>query len=93
MPRSLRVLLTTIGSHGDINPYIALAAALKARGHQPVLMVNEYFHKQARDEGVECAHLGEKIDLKELLQTPGAMHPTKAPLVAVRTAVAGKTLA
>lgn len=87
MPRSLRVLLTTIGSHGDVNPYIALASALKARGHQPVLMVNEYFHKQARDEGVECVHLGEKIDLKELLQTPGAMHPTRAPLVVVKKLV------
>jgi len=87
MPRSLRVLLTTVGSHGDINPYIALAATLRARGHQPVLMINEYFHKQARDEGVECVHLGEKIDLKELLQTPGAMHPTRAPLVVLKKLV------
>jgi UDP:flavonoid glycosyltransferase YjiC (YdhE family) len=87
MPRSLRVLITSVGSHGDINPYIALAAALKARGHQPTLLINEYFHQQAMDEDIECVPLGERIDLKELLETPGAMHPIKAPMVVVRELV------
>jgi rhamnosyltransferase subunit B len=84
MPRLLRVLITTQGSHGDINPYIALAAALKSRGHQPTLLINEYFHKQAMDEGIECVPLGERVDLKEILQTPGAMHPVRAPIVVMR---------
>lgn len=83
----LKVLLTTLGSHGDINPYIAIAAALNARGHRATLLINEYFHKQAMDEGVECVPLGERIDLKELLQTPGAMHPIKAPIVVIRDMV------
>lgn len=87
MPRPLRVLITTLGSHGDVNPYIAVAAALKARGHQPTLLINEYFHKQAMDEGLECVPLGERMDLREVLQTPGAMHPVKAPIVVVRELV------
>jgi UDP:flavonoid glycosyltransferase YjiC (YdhE family) len=32
-----RILIACVGSHGDINPYIGLAKALKARGHEPLI--------------------------------------------------------
>jgi UDP:flavonoid glycosyltransferase YjiC (YdhE family) len=35
----LRVLLTSIGSFGDLNPYIGLGLAFEAGGHEPVLAV------------------------------------------------------
>ncbi len=33
----MRVLLTSFGSYGDLNPYLGLGLALKSKGHQPVL--------------------------------------------------------
>jgi UDP:flavonoid glycosyltransferase YjiC (YdhE family) len=32
-----RILIACVGSHGDIYPYIGLARALQARGHQPLI--------------------------------------------------------
>lgn len=39
MSPRLRIVLTNIGTFGDVNPLIALALELKARGHSPVLAV------------------------------------------------------
>jgi rhamnosyltransferase subunit B len=32
-----RVLISTFGSSGDLNPYLAIAQVLKNRGHDPTL--------------------------------------------------------
>jgi rhamnosyltransferase subunit B len=36
-----RIVLSTFGSLGDINPYIGIALELKARGHRPVIATTE----------------------------------------------------
>jgi rhamnosyltransferase subunit B len=41
--RRKRIVLTTIGSLGDLKPFIALALELKARGHDPVLATGECY--------------------------------------------------
>ncbi|MEO5868055.1 MAG: glycosyltransferase [Sphingomonas sp.] len=48
-----RIVLTTIGSLGDLHPFIAIALALKARGHQPVLAVAEDHLAKVRAAGLE----------------------------------------
>jgi UDP:flavonoid glycosyltransferase YjiC (YdhE family) len=40
----MRVLLSTIGSRGDVQPLVALAVELKARGHDARLCVPPDFH-------------------------------------------------
>ena len=32
-----RIVLSTFGSLGDVNPYVAIALELKARGHRPLI--------------------------------------------------------
>jgi UDP:flavonoid glycosyltransferase YjiC (YdhE family) len=49
----LKVLLTTLGSHGDAHPFLGIAAALKQRGHEPTLIANEHFAPLASAIGVE----------------------------------------
>lgn len=39
---SRRVVLASFGSLGDLNPFIALAQGLQARGHEPVIATSEY---------------------------------------------------
>ncbi len=39
----MRIVLSTFGTFGDVNPLIALALELKRRGHRPVLAVPEMF--------------------------------------------------
>ena len=39
----MRVLVATLGSYGDVYPFIALATVLKSRGHEIVLLTNGFF--------------------------------------------------
>jgi UDP:flavonoid glycosyltransferase YjiC (YdhE family) len=41
-----RIVLTTHGSYGDIHPYMAIAAELRARGHQPVIASSELYREK-----------------------------------------------
>ena len=39
----MRIVFTTFGTFGDVNPLIALALEMRARGHDPVLAVPQMF--------------------------------------------------
>lgn len=80
----MRALLVTLGSHGDIHPFFALARALKARGHQAPVLTNPHFAQQARAAGVTLLPLSKAVDIKDLVQTPGAMHPLHGPRVVLK---------
>jgi rhamnosyltransferase subunit B len=56
-PASLRVLIATFGSLGDLHPYIALAQALKARGHRPVLATLDRYQLAVESRGIAFASL------------------------------------
>jgi UDP:flavonoid glycosyltransferase YjiC (YdhE family) len=43
MSKPLRIVLTNIGTMGDINPLIALAIELKRRGHTPIMAVQSLY--------------------------------------------------
>ena len=59
--RSLRVVLATVGSRGDVQPMLALAQALAARGHVPVLAAPPDFEHWVRSLGFEFAPVGRDI--------------------------------
>lgn len=42
----MRIVFSTFGTFGDVNPLIALALELKRRGHRPVLAVPEMFREK-----------------------------------------------
>ena len=49
-----RIVITTIGSLGDLHPFIALALALKKAGHAPVLAIQENYLEKAKAAGLEA---------------------------------------
>jgi rhamnosyltransferase subunit B len=53
MPR--KIVLSTIGSLGDVHPMIALGLALKARGFAPVVATPDVFTEKTRLAGLEPA--------------------------------------
>ena len=59
--KSLRVVLATVGSRGDVQPMLALAQALVARGHVPVVAAPPDFESWVRGLGFEFAPLGRDI--------------------------------
>jgi UDP:flavonoid glycosyltransferase YjiC (YdhE family) len=48
-----RIVLTSFGSFGDVNPYIGLALALKARGHTPVVAMPGIYRDVVGPLGLE----------------------------------------
>lgn len=47
-----RVLISTFGSSGDLNPYLAVSTALKSRGHEPVIATMPAYGPKILNRGV-----------------------------------------
>jgi MGT family glycosyltransferase len=58
----LRIVLSNIGTFGDINPLIAIALELKRRGHAPVMAVPELFKPKIVPLGLEFHAMRPDID-------------------------------
>jgi len=48
-----RILLTTFGSFGDLHPFLAIAAGLRDRGHQPVIATVAMYREKVEARGFE----------------------------------------
>jgi UDP:flavonoid glycosyltransferase YjiC (YdhE family) len=51
-PQGKRIILTTIGSMGDLHPFIAIALGLKSRGHQAVVATGECYREKVEALGL-----------------------------------------
>jgi rhamnosyltransferase subunit B len=60
----LRVVLSNIGTLGDINPLISIALELKRRGHVPVMALPEVFRAKIAPLGLEFHTVRPDIDPK-----------------------------
>jgi sterol 3beta-glucosyltransferase len=58
---SKRVAIATIGTAGDVRPYLALAIELKNHGHDVVLGANADFEDFVTSHGIEFHNLGTNI--------------------------------
>jgi len=72
-----RVVLATAGSHGDLHPFLGLAAAIRARGAGITLMVPAAHAQRAAAAGVEVVPLGDPGDLQAAMRDPAIWHPTR----------------
>ncbi len=83
----MTILLLTIGSYGDVHPFIGLGIALKSRGHRVRVIVNPFFADLVAAAGLELIPLGESADYETLKENPDLWHRTKG-FKTVFTAVA-----
>jgi len=58
----LRIILSNIGTLGDINPLIALALELKRRGHVPVMALAAVYRTRIEPLGLEFHEVRPDID-------------------------------
>jgi vancomycin aglycone glucosyltransferase len=70
----MKVLLSSIGSRGDVQPILALALELRALGHNASLCVAPNFKEWVESFGLTCVPIGP--DLKKLT---GGSAPSKTP--------------
>jgi rhamnosyltransferase subunit B len=81
-----RIILNTFGSFGDIHPYLAVAIALKRRGHTPVLATSEVYRAKVEAQGIAFAPV--RPDVGELLNNTAFIeklwHPRRGTEFLVR---------
>lgn len=61
----MHVLLVTVGTAGDLLPFVALGKALRSRGHKVTILGNGYFRETAEREAlsfVEVCSAGEHVE-------------------------------
>lgn len=63
----MRIVLSNIGTFGDVNPLIAVALELKRRGHQPVMAVPAVYESKIVPLGLEFHPVRPDIDPKNTL--------------------------
>ncbi|MGY6651457.1 glycosyltransferase [Amycolatopsis sp. TRM77291] len=87
----MRALLVTHGTRGDVQPMLALAVALVARGHEAVLAAPDSFADAAGEYDIEFAPLGEGANrlmddpvVKEAIE--GGYRGIRGKITALRTA-------
>ncbi len=63
-----RIAIASIGTDGDVRPYVALAKALQARGHSVVISTTSDFEDLISGNDVEFHRLGD--DIRSFLSDP-----------------------
>ena len=73
----LHVLLPTMGSAGDVHPFIALGAALKARGHRATILTNPIFQAVIEGQGIGFLPVGTAEEANAAIANPELWHLRK----------------
>lgn len=73
----MQILFLTIGSAGDVHPFIGLGLALRERGHQVKIITNPYFQDLIERAGLGFVPIGTLEEFDTIRNNPDLWHPTK----------------
>ena len=79
-----RIVLTTLGSSGDIHPYLGLALGLAARGHEPVIATSAYYRRTVEHAGIAFHAVRPDIDPTDSTLVAKVMDPVRGSEIIVR---------
>jgi rhamnosyltransferase subunit B len=71
----LKVLLTPIGSHGDVHPFVGMGMELSRRGHRVIVITYEHFQPLVERAGLEFASLGTSEEFLAVANNPVVWEP------------------
>lgn len=74
----MKVLLLTLGSHGDVHPFVGLALEMRRRGHVPVIATNGHFEALVRGVGLEFLSIGSEEEYLRLTADKDLWSPSRA---------------
>src|ERR1043166_8363723 len=79
----MRVILVSVGTDGDVFPYVGLGAELRSRGHHVILAASAPYESLACRHGFAFQALVSVEENHELFGDPDLWNPVKAaPLMA-----------
>jgi rhamnosyltransferase subunit B len=79
-----KILITTFGSLGDVNPYIALASGLKERGHLPVIGTSELYRELVDKSGIDFLPVRPDLNPDDRELIARVFHPLNGPEILIR---------
>lgn len=75
-----RLVITSWGSYGDINPCLGLAQAMRARGHDVIMAAPGYYRDAITAQGFEFRSVGPDADPDvDRALIAKVLHPTRGP--------------
>ena len=80
----MHVILVTMGTDGDVFPYVGLGATLRSRGHRVTFAGPEPYHAMTLQNGLQFSCLVSQTDTEEFLNSPDLWHPVKSGIHAAR---------
>ena len=78
--RKLRIVLSTWGSTGDVQPFLALSERLLKRGHEVRVCTSEIYRDRFTKRGSDFYAVGAPFDLDRMNQAMDAIVQIKDPL-------------
>ena len=79
----MHIILATMGTDGDVFPYLGLGAALLKREHRVTLAAPETYQDRATDFGLEFESLVSTADVQRMLSNPDLWDPFRSgPMMA-----------
>ena len=83
-----RILLGTLGSHGDVDPFIGLGVALAARGHAVTVATSPYYREAVAGAGLRFAPVGPDLSPADPALVAKVMHPVRSAEFVIKDLVA-----
>jgi rhamnosyltransferase subunit B len=71
----MKVLLPTLGSAGDVHPFLAIGQAMQARGHDVEILTNPVFEGMVQRAGLQFYPIGTPQHYAEAIGSPKLWHP------------------
>src|SRR5215468_1118584 len=62
------ILLTTMWANGDVLPFVRIASALKARGHQTTLITHCFYEDVAGREGIDFLAIDNRSEYEQFVE-------------------------
>jgi UDP:flavonoid glycosyltransferase YjiC (YdhE family) len=86
----MKVLIVTLGSHGDVHPFCGLGVALRGRGHDVTVMANDYFRPLIERAGLLAGPaVGTADEYRALMDLPDLWHPRRSTKLIMDLAARG----
>lgn len=70
-----RIVIATLGTYGDVNPYVGLAIGLRARGYEPVIATSPFYREYIESEGIAFHPVRPNLDLNDRALVARMMAP------------------
>ncbi len=73
----MHILISCIGSAGDVYPFLAIGKALQERGHRVELLSSPYFRERIQAAGLAFVPIGTLEDYEQAVADPDLWHPRR----------------